>query len=438
MIGNARDFYLASGTKPEPVSPAIFKATAHAYGSKRSNGSDHWGARELSALPVEILECFTSLVNDSVSMGIWPIQLFLNLMPVLGKPSGGERCVAKTPVLYRLWCRCTRGLVKSWERQHTASWDTAKEGMSALWPALVRGLRAEVASGTGEAFGASLWDLHKFFDLVDPVTLVKKATALGFPLRILVMGVQMHVAPRALQLLGACSDFISVSRSGLPGCMLAIPFTRVYLREELDRVQLSTPGAEQSVYVDDISQVAQGTFDFVVDALVSGGIKLNEAIARLHLRVSPKSVIVCSAYKLSKSIQAELLQYGIRAQVAKHARDLGVCLNPGSRRSTAGVQAKRLNSARCRLGRTAGLVKVLRGARKLVTTGSFPQALWGHVSQGIAPTVVERFRTQVAAAIGICQSGRRKTTAIALAFGQESDPAVGVVREQVSSGPALE
>ena len=75
--------------------------------------------------------------------------------------------------------------------------------------------------------------------------------------------------------------------------MLAIPFTRVYLREELDIVQLSTPGAEQSVYVDDISQVAQGTFDFVVDALVSGGIKLNKAIARLHLRVSPKSAIVC-------------------------------------------------------------------------------------------------------------------------------------------------
>ena len=147
-------------------------------------------------------ECFTSLVNDSVSMGSWSIPLFLNLTPVLGKPSGGERCVAKAPVLYRLWCRCTRGLVKGWEQQHTASWDTAKEGMSALWPALVRGLRAEVASGTGEAFGASLWDLHKFFDLVDPVTLVKKAMALGFPLHILVMGVQMQVAPQSLAACG--------------------------------------------------------------------------------------------------------------------------------------------------------------------------------------------------------------------------------------------
>ena len=62
--------------------------------------------------------------------------------------------------------------MRVWGRQHTASWDTAKEGSSALWPALVRGLKAEIASGTKKVFGASLWDLHKFFDLVDPVTLV--------------------------------------------------------------------------------------------------------------------------------------------------------------------------------------------------------------------------------------------------------------------------
>ena len=52
-----------------------------------------------------------------------------------------------------------------------------------------------------------------------------------------------------------------------------------------------------------------------------------------------------------------------------------------------------LVSAKGRLLRTTRLVKVVRGARELVTTGAFPQALWGHVSQGIAPTVVDRFRT---------------------------------------------
>ena len=114
-----------------------------------------------------------------------------------------------------------------------------------------------------------------------------------------------------------------------------------------------------------------------------------------------------------------------------------MCLNPGKRRSAAGIQAKRLVSARGRLLRIARLVRVVREARKLVTTGSFPQALWGHVSQGIAPTVVDRFRTRVAAAIRVCQSARCRVTAIASAFGQDSGPAVKVAREQVSSWLSL-
>ena len=70
-------------------------------------------------------------------------------------------------------------------------------------------------------------------------------------------------------------------------------------------------------------------------------------------------------------LSSELLEYGISVQIARTARDLGVGLNPGSRRSIAGIQAKRMGSAGVRLVKTAGLVKVARGARKLVTTGSF-------------------------------------------------------------------
>ena len=247
-----------------------------------------------------------------------------------------------------------------------------------------------------------------------------------------------------MSLLGCCSCWVlarvpsmCAGASWLAVGLLRIPFIRVYLREEMDRVQAGIPGAEQPVCVDDISQEAVGTMDAVVGALVEGGIRFRDAINRLHLRVSPKSVIVASDMKVANAIQSELHQCGICVQVARTARDLGLCLNPSGRRSTAGRQAKRLKSASVRLVRTAGLVKVVRGARKLVTTGSFPQALWGHVSQGIAPTVLGRFRAQVAAATGICQPGRCRTTAIALAFGQGSDTAIKVAREQVSSWLSL-
>ena len=65
-----RSTYLAGESKPEPIDPVVFKVTARAFGTKRSNGSDHWAAREFAALPVEIIECFTSLVNGCVTMGI--------------------------------------------------------------------------------------------------------------------------------------------------------------------------------------------------------------------------------------------------------------------------------------------------------------------------------------------------------------------------------
>ena len=62
--GSVREVYLAGESKPEPIDPVVFKATARAYGIKRSNGSDHWAAKEFAALPVEIVERFTSLIND--------------------------------------------------------------------------------------------------------------------------------------------------------------------------------------------------------------------------------------------------------------------------------------------------------------------------------------------------------------------------------------
>ena len=197
---------------------------------------------------------------------------------MLLRPQFSIGCGVSTP---GPWLRI--GREREREREHTASWDTAKQGSNAMWPALARALKGELVSGAGKTFGGSLWDLHKLFDLVDPVSFVKKAISLGFPIHGLAMGIQMHVAPRALQLLGACSGLIDVCRSVLAGCGLAIPFARVYLGEEMDRVQAGTPGAEQPVYVDDISQAAMGTVDAVVGALVDGGIRFRDAIYWLHL-----------------------------------------------------------------------------------------------------------------------------------------------------------
>ena len=82
-----------------------------------------------------------------------------------------------------------------------APWDCSVAGVDAVWPTLVRAATAELAVAAGETVAAALWDLQRFFDLVSTTILVDKAVELEFPLADLVMGV-------------------------LPGCALAIPFTR--------------------------------------------------------------------------------------------------------------------------------------------------------------------------------------------------------------------
>ena len=61
VIGSAREVYLSSGSTLDPIDPAAVKATAHAYGTRKSNGSDHWGARELATLPLAIVGHFTDI-----------------------------------------------------------------------------------------------------------------------------------------------------------------------------------------------------------------------------------------------------------------------------------------------------------------------------------------------------------------------------------------
>ena len=422
----------AGGLRADPLGVEEFLLAARKYGKKKSHGADHWGSDELGSMPTEIAGDFVGVLNDAVSSGTWPTQLLVNAMPLLGKPSGGERCVAKAPMIYRIWCRCSRSRVAAWESAVAAPWDCSVAGVDAMWPALVRAATAELAVAAGETAAAALWDLHKFFDLVRTTILIDKAVELEFPLADLVMGLQMHSAPRFLQLKGACSLPVLVNMSVLPGCALAIPFTRAYLKAEMTAVAAASGLAHQTVYVDDVGHHAVGRVHQVVEAIVEAGGAFVRAMGRLHLTISAKSVVVASSDKVAKWIADQLRDSGVSVKRDRSARDLGIVFAPGRRRNTT-LQVKRFRAASSRLRRTAILVRRVRSARKLVGTGSLPQALWGHQAIGVSPTVVSGLRTMCAAASGMTQRGRCCTTAIALAFSEYGDPSVKIAAGQVDS-----
>ena len=219
-------------------------------------------------MPTEIAGDFVALLDVAVFSGTWPTQLLVNATPLLGKPSGGERCVAKLPMILRILRRCSRTRVAAWGSAVAAPWDCSVA--DAMWPALVKAATAELAAAAGESVAAALWELHKFFDLVSTTILIDKAVDLEFPLADLVMGLQMYSAPRFLQLKGACS-LPMVNMSVLPGCALAIRFTRAYLKAEMTAVGNASGLAKQTAYVHDVGHHAVGRAHQVVDATYRGG-----------------------------------------------------------------------------------------------------------------------------------------------------------------------
>ena len=118
----------------------------------------------------------------------WPAQLLLNFMAMLAKASGGERCIAKTSMLYRLWTRSRRGIVAAWEAAHAQEFDAARSGSSAYLAAALRAFFLEVGRALGFKVTALLWDLEKFVDTVDLELLVRRAFLESYPPLDLCMG----------------------------------------------------------------------------------------------------------------------------------------------------------------------------------------------------------------------------------------------------------
>ena len=144
-------------------------------------------------------------------------------MSVIPKPSGGHRCVGKTPMVYRIWAASRRDDIKKWEVSNMAPWDGSGPKCSALKTSLNRAVNMELARAEGLEAGGILWDFEKLFDNIDPRLLIERAVKLRFPLRDLLMALRMHLAPRWLQMCGMLAEAIYPTTSILAGCGFQFP-----------------------------------------------------------------------------------------------------------------------------------------------------------------------------------------------------------------------
>ena len=417
----------------ETVTDESFQTAAKSYPDKKVKGIDAWSTRFLATIPHHLRQGFVSLLNSVQLQMFWPIQMLLNLMSLIPKPQGGQRPIAKTPMLYRIWSIIRATIVKHWAEDTVDDFDYAVAKRSALYSGAVRSWASEVAHFAGMHAGALLWDLDKFFDSIDPAQVLKQGLAFQYPPLDLALAIAMHVAPRCMVLNGTLSHAIRPATSILAGCMHSGNFAKLVMKQPIGDIVRRVNDAKTYTYVDDVAQQSIGSFLRVANALIHAGILFVSKMRAINLTISPaKSAIVTSNDRLAMLVSKAIAkQTGLKLMVQGATKDLGVQHTAAARRNTL-LQRQRLRKATIRCQKISKLARNVRKAGKLAQTGALPQATWGVGALGMSPTTLKQFRSAMAAASGIVAEGRCPATAIAIVMGPRVDPAIQIPMLQCS------
>ena len=394
---------------------------------KISKGSDHWLASELD-LPTKVAASIAESVNEAVVSLAWPHQSLLNLHPELGKSSGGFRTIAKTPKLYRLWVRTKKKQFKSGLLALDKGYDTACKGSSALVAAADRAFFAEIATRNNQKVVGTFFDMAKLFDTVQPSPLFDSFVETMFPMVDALMGFQMHMAPRVIMMNAVPSLPIIVEASILAGCGYSVPWVGSLMHP--GSVVIAKKHKMYKTYVDDVSNAAAGYGPDVQNAVVECALAFNTTIVvKRKFTLSDKSAVVANDNKLALSVARELKDYDMVVQTPNSTRDVGVMFTAGVFRDTSLCKV-RAGKATIRISRISKVVKVSRAARKLFTSGAYPQGTWGHQCVGMSPMQVRAIRRLASSSTGVAtRSQRCLTSCIFICFGMRADPWQRILKE---------
>ena len=248
----------------------------------------------------------------------------------MGKPSGDIRTIAKTCMWYRGLCRSDSS-VAEWESIHTAPFDTAGKGKSAIVALSVRNLKAEVGNVLGYTVVRAFNDIEKFFDSVNLDVLCSSALQHHFPKGMLVLAVAQHTPPRVIQLGAFCGDPITVTSSIIAGCKFSLALRRCFLKSEYTHVSEGNPDIDLHTYVDDSPITAHLRSPLhAVEAVVTAMTSFKASIRRLRLSLSQKAGVVSNNFKVARTISKRLASQGIIMHAFSDYRDTGASYTGGA------------------------------------------------------------------------------------------------------------
>ena len=117
--------------------------------------------------------------------------------------------------------------------------------------------------------------------------------------------------------------------------------------------------------------------------------------------------------QLAQLIQNELATSGLILKHNQAARDLGIDVTMGTRRSTK-ISSTRFRRGMIRAKKVKQLAMVNRAAARLAWTGVRPQATWGHQACGMSPSAIRSLKAMLGSSTEVRKVGGCTTTAIAM------------------------
>jgi len=223
----------------------------------------------------------------------------------------------------------------------------------------------------------------------------------------------------------------------IAGCSQSNAFARAFLHHILEHMCTARINHDEKVlfrqFVDDLRQSHRAPTPEALQTSVSKASgTLSSMLIGAGCKISKKSVILTNAPEVAKAVKDRLALRGILITHVKAAKDLGVVSTAGVRRYSLFLR-ERLSKARNRSEKIRSLVKVDGNAKRLFTTGAYPQGTYGAVAQGYDPTTITALVRMAHQCVSSDAGGQCATTNIVLTLGMRNHPSFKCPVEQVQS-----
>ena len=387
------------------ISPDMIDEAIKKFAGSTAVGCDDLHPKLLLQVSTPGKWAIGALFRRCEQLQCWPTDSMMHLlMAAVPKPTGGHRLIGILPTLLRVWGRVRRPLADQWEAAtpHPACWGCKGKATSeAAYTLLYKG---ETATLQGGGSATVLLDLWKAYETVLPGILLREGLASGFPPTLLVMAIKLYRIPRVLKLLGALSLPYFSKQGIIAGCSLATSLLRALLYRSLVRISAQYDVISFTLVVDDLSlQWAGPKQRFHLAAkLIQAVAAVFDALIKLCMVAQySKCGYVVTSRRLRGILTALFADSEFPIDAKGWMRNLGHEL-PGAARGKRRQEQARLQEGlarRLRMGKFARAV----GSQisRVLAAGLHPSWLHGASSMGVAPKVLDKQRSLVAAVFKI-------------------------------------